>query len=200
MRWPKPKIPFYDLPGGMCRWCGKEIPKSKRLHWHPTCVEEYRFLAWPNETRIQVGKRDAGVCGAGGFDWPVLVERLWTRARQPRSALKDVWGTPEARAAEVESRRRETEMMIRLRAIGFDARSFESLQTVTTWHADHVVPLWAGGPHAMANLWTLCPPHHKAKTSAEAGLRVRAAEAYPPVDVEAAKAWWRERLGPCPQF
>lgn len=39
------------------------------------------------------------------------------------------------------------------------------------WEADHIVPLIDGGEHSMANLQTLCLPHHKEKTAQEASAR-----------------------------
>ncbi len=36
---------------------------------------------------------------------------------------------------------------------------------------DHIVPLWQGGADDETNFQTLCIPHHKAKTAAEAKER-----------------------------
>lgn len=41
------------------------------------------------------------------------------------------------------------------------------------WEADHIVPLVDGGSYGMENLQTLCPKHHREKTSRENAVRAR---------------------------
>lgn len=63
-----PKPPFYHTAGkGSCRQCGENILKAdgsinKRSNWHPKCVEEYKLIHFPRDTRRAVWKRDRGVC------------------------------------------------------------------------------------------------------------------------------------------
>lgn len=41
------------------------------------------------------------------------------------------------------------------------------------WEADHEIPLWEDGDHAVENLRVRCVPHHRDKTSQEATRRAR---------------------------
>ena len=43
----------------------------------------------------------------------------------------------------------------------------------STWHTDHVVPLWDGGRNDFANLQPLCVSDHASKTQSEAIERAR---------------------------
>lgn len=63
-----PKPPHYDsAQKGQCRYCGKGIIKKDgspnlRASWHPKCVEEYKIIYWPNNTKRAVWSRDKGKC------------------------------------------------------------------------------------------------------------------------------------------
>lgn len=67
---PKPK--YYDsAPAGDCRYCGQPIYKKDgkinlRAGWHKECVEEYKLIYWPKETRKAVWNRDRGHCEGCG--------------------------------------------------------------------------------------------------------------------------------------
>lgn len=62
---PKPKH-YLTAPKGYCRYCGKVILKGDkpnlRANWHPKCVEAYRLVHFPRDTRRAVWKRDQGRC------------------------------------------------------------------------------------------------------------------------------------------
>ena len=67
-----PKPHYYDtaLPGD-CRYCGQPIYKKNgkinlRASWHKECVEEYKIIYWPKETRKAVWQRDRGHCAGCG--------------------------------------------------------------------------------------------------------------------------------------
>lgn len=62
-----PKPAAYDSPPGYCRYCGHAIVNAAgklnlRANWHPPCVETYRVIYWPQETRKAVWRRDRGQC------------------------------------------------------------------------------------------------------------------------------------------
>ncbi len=67
---PKPQY-YDDAPKGDCRYCGKPIYKKDgrinlRASWHKDCVEEYKIIYWPKETRKAVWNRDRGTCADCG--------------------------------------------------------------------------------------------------------------------------------------
>lgn len=39
---------------------------NKRARWHPDCLDEYKIIYWPQETRKAVFERDRGICGVCG--------------------------------------------------------------------------------------------------------------------------------------
>jgi hypothetical protein len=63
-----PKPIYYDTaPKGDCRYCGQPIYKKDgrinlRAGWHKDCIETYKLIYWPQETRKAVWKRDRGHC------------------------------------------------------------------------------------------------------------------------------------------
>lgn len=67
-----PKPEHYDtLEKGICRFCGGDILKASgqinfRASWHKECVEEYKIIYWPKETRKAVWDRDRGHCAGCG--------------------------------------------------------------------------------------------------------------------------------------
>lgn len=63
---PKPET-YYSAGYGSCRWCGDPILQANglinlRANWHKSCVEKYRFIYFPKDTRRAVWARDAGKC------------------------------------------------------------------------------------------------------------------------------------------
>ena len=63
---PKPEY-FDSVPPGTCRWCNELTgltPKGKvkTSRWHSHCLQEYKLLFWPAETRKAVWNRDGGIC------------------------------------------------------------------------------------------------------------------------------------------
>lgn len=68
---PKPDH-YHTATPGQCRWCGKSVIKAdgktinKRANWHKDCVNEYKLIHWPRDTRKAVYKRDKGVCAKCG--------------------------------------------------------------------------------------------------------------------------------------
>jgi hypothetical protein len=70
-----PKPLHYDTaPKGECRYCGEPIIKNGkpnlRANWHPKCVEAYRLIHFPRDTRRAVWKRDKGLCASCGVLCP----------------------------------------------------------------------------------------------------------------------------------
>ena len=55
---------------GMCRWCEQPVvgPKGQptKATWHPACVQEFKLIHWPAETRAAVFARDKGICARCG--------------------------------------------------------------------------------------------------------------------------------------
>ena len=67
-----PKPPYFDtVPEGTCKWCNIPIGltakgRPSKSRWHPACVQEYKLIHWPSNTRKAVWRRDKGVCRGCG--------------------------------------------------------------------------------------------------------------------------------------
>lgn len=72
MRYRKPPKPIHydNFAPGQCRFCGEPILKpngnlNTRAFWHKTgCLQAYKAMYWPQETRKAVWKRDRGQCAS----------------------------------------------------------------------------------------------------------------------------------------
>jgi 5-methylcytosine-specific restriction protein A len=74
----------------LCRWCGIEVPLSRRTFCSPDCVHEWMLRTDPGYLREQVFARDRGVCALCGIDTEGLrkgFRKLDYRAR--RQFLKE---------------------------------------------------------------------------------------------------------------
>jgi 5-methylcytosine-specific restriction endonuclease McrA len=75
-----PKPAAYEAKPGTCRYCGNPLLDEqgrirKRASWHKDCLEEFKIIYWPAETRKAVWKRDRGQCAncptiCDGFEIP----------------------------------------------------------------------------------------------------------------------------------
>ncbi|HWR52681.1 MAG TPA: HNH endonuclease signature motif containing protein [Bryobacteraceae bacterium] len=88
-----------ELPTGvngrtLCRWCGLEVPATRRTFCSDWCVHEWRLRSDPGYLRECVRERDKGVCALCGID--TVAE--WRRIRRLRGATKlkalHDWGVP----------------------------------------------------------------------------------------------------------
>lgn len=96
---PKPLSYYRISRPGRCRWCAGTIKESKRKRWHQDCVEEYRLIYYPSETRRVIYQRDRGVCaGCGQKDrsWQVdHIRPLYEQKGKPaREVDLDYWRVP----------------------------------------------------------------------------------------------------------
>lgn len=150
-------VPFWTAPPGYCRVCGQPCP-TRRHRWHDTCVAEYNALASGQGFRQAVWNRDHGRCAACPPD----------ASPQPRHNGQLCTGcgrtTPPGCVC-------WTCTPLRLRAPGHPDPPPSPELLPVGWDADHIVPLIDGGPNTMDNAQTLCLPHHRAKTAAEARAR-----------------------------
>lgn len=68
-----------------CRWCDQPILKAdgspdRRRNWHPECADAYLRANDPKRLRLQVWKRDKGICAVCGRE-DGSVERIARAAR-----------------------------------------------------------------------------------------------------------------------
>jgi len=73
---------------GICRWCGKEVPKGRRTFCGDICVHEWRLRSDPEYLRNQVLARDRGICAVCGLDTIEFYRRLQRLPVQKRKALR----------------------------------------------------------------------------------------------------------------
>lgn len=151
-------VPFWTAPPGYCRVCGEPCP-TRRHRWHDTCVTAYNALASGQGFRTAVWDRDHGRCALCPADAPPQPRYNGQRCTGCERFLPPGSGS----CWECSPLRLRT-------TIGSQATTAPPLIPVG-WDADHIVPLVDGGPNTLANAQTLCLPHHRAKTAAEATNR-----------------------------
>lgn len=135
---------------GLCRQCGREVPRKRRTFCGDACVEAWRLKSDPSFLRSRVWKRDKGRCARCGLRTRDL-ERAIALLRQvlQRTGHPRVYGT------------------IR-QALKIQSRS-------SLWDADHIRPVVQdGGGCGLENMQTLCLWCHREKTSS---MRLQAASA-----------------------
>lgn len=126
---------------GLCRHCGKEVPRRRRTFCGDSCVEEWRLKTDPSFLRHRVGKRDRGRCARCGL-----------RCRDLEKSL--------ALLRQVLSRLGQSKVYGDLRK-ALKVRSRHSL-----WDADHIRPVAEGGGECgLDNMQTLCLWCHRDKTA-----------------------------------
>lgn len=152
-------VPFWTAPAGYCRVCGQPCP-TRRHRWHEDCVAEYNALASGQGFRQAVWARDHGVCAACPAGSPPQPRHNGTRC----TGCGAVHAGPKSRCYVCDPYRRGGPDPW---SPSPDAPPMEPVG----WDADHIVPLVDGGPNTLANAQTLCLPHHRAKTAAEATAR-----------------------------
>jgi 5-methylcytosine-specific restriction protein A len=72
---------------GICRWCKQEVPLRRRTFCNDHCVHEWRLRTNPGYLRLQVLKRDRGVCAVCGLDTLEFYRRLQRVPARKRKAL-----------------------------------------------------------------------------------------------------------------
>lgn len=135
----------YEAPG-VCRWCGKAVPRPRRFCDDPECKVQVRIRAEPKFARSMVGRRDRGVCASCGCDTLKLLRVFRHAARIGGNGLRSEWI-----------------------ALGFHGHWGCAGDR---WQADHITPVVEGGGGCgLDNLRTLCTPCHKEETAALARRR-----------------------------
>jgi hypothetical protein len=153
-------VPFWTAPAGYCRVCGEPC-ETRRHRWHEDCVARYNALASSQGFRTAVWDRDRGVCAACPPGTPAQ-----PRFNGERCSCGATWRCERpyvlARVPELRARQQAAH----------DAWEPDLHRPIPYgWDADHIVPLVDGGPNTMENAQTLCLPHHRSKTAAEARAR-----------------------------
>lgn len=172
---------------GLCRWCGKPVPRGSRTWCSDACVEQYKIRAWPGHARYRVEQRDNCVCGLCGLDLKAVARSINRQIRKyPNliTAQKFVWslGLPSScirgqrgqwgysrghqRAGlwsptmRVRRRKSKRQKMIER------CREYPGIKVRGLWQADHIVPVSEGGGSCgLENLRTLCRWCHAIETA-----------------------------------
>lgn len=153
---PEPRgydLPFYTAPDGYCRLCGEPTIRP-RYRWHEGCLAEYEPVASQASLRRAVWERDRGQCAECPDDASLLPR--FSEYRFPCGADTLAIGAtcPETWRARIRGEEHACGPPI-----------------VVGWECDHVVPVEDGGEHCLANVQTLCIPHHRRKSALEAAAR-----------------------------
>lgn len=94
-----PDPPHWGTPRGSCRWCGCCVYRSDgrpdfSRHWHGECVGEYKFIFWPNHTRLILLKTRGERCEDCGKPVFYHQEVSWVYNIIDRSPFKIITGGP----------------------------------------------------------------------------------------------------------
>lgn len=169
---------------GVCRWCDAPIlgggGKPTGGTWHADCVQAFKLIHWPAETRRSVFERDRGVCARCGVDsgaqkrgW-LATERLWCwLARRHYEHEVNSGRLKIAAWGEIHT------LVNRDVASQLKARNMRICGA--PWQHDHIRPLVeAKGDLSfwqLSNICTLCTSCHNKKTAQEAANRAAARRA-----------------------
>jgi len=151
--------------GGKCRWCDGEVAKPRRTFCSDTCVHEHRIRSDSGYARIQVWRRDLGVCAGCGMDTKRMVRAIVRhRARTWRSHS----GPGRAFAAWVKYDKGklspDCELARFCRLLKLPPPPVHRIDTL--WDCDHTTPVAEGGGECgMDNLRTLCVWCHRDETT-----------------------------------
>lgn len=174
-------MPLPPQPGpGLCRMCGKPVPKGSRTWCSHECVEAYKIRAWPGHARKRVWERDRGVCDVCGLDLRAVMKAINRRARR----LTYMDAVAVVAGLGVQSRRQNDFQNGRPVRTFRDRFPFSRNKTKTEnridrlryhpgvslgalWQADHRIPVAEGGGSCgLDNLRTLCHWCHTRETAA----------------------------------
>lgn len=154
------KLPRGVNGRALCRQCRTETKPPRRTFCSDECVERWKERTDVGFQRLQVWKRDGGVCRLCGLD----IQRLMTRVDQLETKLRfreSSWPLrpPRTRMIAFQRRRRLREILVRM---GF-AKAKGLLPHL--WEMDHIVPVVRGGGGCdLSNLRVLCRPCHRTVT------------------------------------
>ena len=164
---------------GQCTWCGRMVPKGSRTWCSRACVDEFRALHDPGFLRTEVYRRDHGICAACGQDVVAFAQSFRARAcLLPCGDHGDDFHL--FRCVRSEWRGADFRSITRRRGLNRSAictclpcTMRRQAADLSSWHADHIVPLHKGGANDIANLRTLCCACHKRVTAEQARARAR---------------------------
>lgn len=78
---------------GLCRRCGKEVPKGRYTFCSDACVHEWKLRTDPGYLREQVFVRDRGVCAQCGLDTEALRKDKRKLDYAARRKFEKEWGS-----------------------------------------------------------------------------------------------------------
>ena len=165
------KLPKGPNGRNLCRWCGAEVPTSRRTFCSQPCVDEWSVRSNPGYARKLVFKRDKGVCAVCGLDTEQLVKELWNARGYARKL--DRWERRihnQSRVSMTFELARDTPFTRRLRRLGVPYRLWDLCHSF--WEMDHIVPVVEGGGECgLEGLRTLCWECHARATRELRGRR-----------------------------
>lgn len=139
---------------GICVFCGNDdLPRTKggapsrSRRWHPACKKRFQFLTDPFWQRLEVWKRDRGVCcDCGAETTPSILKQH----------IEDCFAS---------------DALGLLRGYGFGP--WELDHDVPLWSVDHLPDRERLRFFELENMKTRCVPCHKRKTAREAVGRAK---------------------------
>lgn len=171
--------------------CGRRPPKGRRYWFSQECVDQWKSRHDPQYQRVQLLKRDHGVCNACGRDMERAMRRMGDRFVLLRRY------DPSERFWRAQARCGEAQAHVFLRSL---MKSWPALKqrlerlrkdrihrmlldqypvhiSVSWWQADHILPVAQGGARSgIDELQTLCHGCHTLKTKLD-NERTRASRA-----------------------
>lgn len=160
-----------DAPKGTCCWCGAKLTGrngERRRYCYPDregrpCQREAkRAMVWDTRVALRIIADREGLAEMRCVDCSKVCEQ---RSPAPERC-KTLVPIGESGLRLHELWRREGHDVDTIKLWG-------GWKHVARWDADHDVPLWADGPHAIENLRVRCVDCHREKTAREATERAR---------------------------
>jgi 5-methylcytosine-specific restriction protein A len=153
---------------GLCRWCGKEVPKGKRTWCGPACIHEHRTRSSSSYQAKILYERDAGVCDICGINTVKVQAEYRERRSRIYKEIDDLfWDYRNFKAKGKVSRQLLDDLYNEYKQAGWN------VYNIRWWDVDHKLPVSEGGgpdewPRSkpyIDNLRTLCHPCHKKETA-----------------------------------
>ena len=156
---------------GLCRMCGKEVPKGRRTFCGEICVHQYRLRNSNNYQAKHLRDRDAGVCDICGINADIVLAKYREEISKAYKDSSETYWHIEEKEQWLKEVKEKRKIITKIKN-NYKEQGWPMNRTNRWWDVDHIVPVVeGGGPQDWPkdkdygeNLRTLCVPCHKAET------------------------------------
>lgn len=151
-----------DRGNPVCRYCGSLVPKPRRTFCSSRCVDEWKIRRSASEVRLQVFRRDKGICAVCGLDTVAAKKKIY-----------DLWDAIDKHIhpSQRDKKQKNIAKHLDIWCDRLRAGSWRRIILRTIWEAHHIHPVIEGGGQCgLDGYATMCSGCHLKETN---GLRRR---------------------------